>query len=159
MEFQMFHQTAKSSTASKEKPAWLPSGFSTGLPPAHYTHTFCDYTQMRPSTGFSSMMPKSNTLGAIAEMETSTTIPASTSSFDNMQQHAPHSNSYASIPSNPFVQQPFGGVPSTQRDQSHLPNSSTMMMSNPFAVPYHQARFGTDSLQSTGSAQSWNPFV
>ncbi|KJH42446.1 putative GTP-ase activating protein [Dictyocaulus viviparus] len=132
---QMFHHTAKPNLANKDKPAWLPSGFSTGLPPAHCAQTFGDSTQTKTSVGFSSLS-KSSTLGAISEMETSVAT-AYVSSFDNTQQQV-LSNSYANITTNPFAQQPFETPYHQQTHGPHIRNTSTVLSGNPFTMPYYQ---------------------
>ncbi|VDL77898.1 unnamed protein product [Nippostrongylus brasiliensis] len=138
---QMFHHTTHPN-ASGDKPAWMPSGFSTGLPPAHYTAAFPDSSQPRSSasSGFGSI-PKSNTLGAIAEMGTAATPMVAP--VDVMQQQQTFSSSYANLASNPFIQQqqqPFVDVPQYYpvHPGSGYPNTSGVTWNNPFVMPIAQ---------------------
>ncbi|WKY14592.1 hypothetical protein Q1695_000270 [Nippostrongylus brasiliensis] len=165
---QMFHHTTHPN-ASGDKPAWMPSGFSTGLPPAHYTAAFPDSSQPRSSasSGFGSI-PKSNTLGAIAEMGTAATPMVAP--VDVMQQQQTFSSSYANLASNPFIQQqqqPFVDVPQYYpvHPGSGYPNTSGVTWNNPFVMPIAQPRYGGDSVHNVSgqgrqnNAQNWNPFV
>ncbi|KAK5981261.1 Arf-GAP domain-containing protein [Trichostrongylus colubriformis] len=161
---QMFHHSGHVNAADGEKPAWLPSGFSTGIPPAHYTPAFPEpaQTQRVMSSGFGSI-PKSNTLGAIAEVG-SAAAPLNKASFD-MQQQA-FSNSYANIASNPFVQAPFGSANPPQVPlNSEYPHVAGTW-NNPFVMPFTtQPRYGADAVHGAGgvarqsSTPNWNPFA
>ncbi|XGW35338.1 hypothetical protein V3C99_018945 [Haemonchus contortus] len=163
---QMFHHSGHPNAVGGEKPAWMPSGFSTGLPPAHYSPAFGEPAQAQrmASSGFGSI-PKSNTLGAIAEVGLAT-VPQTTASFDVMQQQ-PFSNSYANLAPNPFIQQPYGGV-----NPQHIPVNSESSYphaagtwNNPFVMPFTQPRYGADAVHGAGgiarqsSTPNWNPFV
>ncbi|KAK6027956.1 putative GTP-ase activating protein [Ostertagia ostertagi] len=163
---QMFHHSGHPNAAVGEKPAWLPSGFSTGLPPAHYTPAFPEPAQAQrvAPSGFGSI-PKSNTLGAIAEVG-SGAVPQNTLSFDIMQQQA-FSNSYANIAPNPFIQQPFGSVNPQQvavNSDASCPHVAGTW-NNPFVMPLAQTRYGADTVHGAGGVArqsnipNWNPFV
>ncbi|KHJ96654.1 putative GTP-ase activating protein [Oesophagostomum dentatum] len=102
---QLFHHGSSPGMPGQEKPAWLPSGFSTGLPPSHYAHGFGDVTQAKVPAAPYGSLPKSNTLGAIAEVGTAP-APPTLASFDSIQ-HQPFSNSFANLAPNPFLSQPF----------------------------------------------------
>ncbi|CAJ0610027.1 unnamed protein product [Cylicocyclus nassatus] len=162
---QMFHHGSNPSLPSGDKPAWLPSGFSTGLPPSHHTPAF-DSQPKIASNPYGSI-PKSNTFGAIAEVG-ATPIPPNPVSFDNIQQQA-FSNSFANLAPNPFLVQSFGSTtaPPGNFMATNAPRypQAPNPWNNPFSPGVAKPYYGADPMRSVSetphqqSNQNWNPFV
>lgn len=162
---QMFHRNGPNGP-SGEKPAWLPSGFSTGLPPAHFIPSFGDAILPRiASSGFASI-PKSTTLGAITEIGKAAGLPSSIPS-GTVQHQQPFSSSYGNIARNPFVQQSFPAAnPQPLPFSNELSNPvARMEWNNPFVAPFTQPRYGADpapamdGVMRQNNTQTWNPFA
>ncbi|CAI4224042.1 unnamed protein product [Auanema sp. JU1783] len=167
---QLFHSHPTGQGDSK--PAWMPSGFSTGLPPATYTPAFPDpkpafpdtkpafseakpaFPESRPAVlpnssknYMSTPMPKSNTMGAITDYGMNNPFLTS----------QPHANSQVSLNSNPFASQepvhPFG-APQQQHQVQPFPQGMNQAWPNPFNSQTPQL-----SAPSQNTNVSWNPFL
>ncbi|KAK6759205.1 hypothetical protein RB195_021057 [Necator americanus] len=149
---QMFHHGGQPNSSAGEKPTWLPSGFSTGLPPAHYTPVFNDASKVKVAKNVYGHIPKSNTLGAIAEVG-ATAISHNAASSDNIHQQT-SSISYANLAPNPFLAQSIEATNASHAnfivdngpEQKQIGN---VMWNNPFASNIVQAHCVTGNVGET----------